>query len=88
MRLWERKKKFSYFNAVFTEQTFSTANNSFYRAIPEHWHLFLLLIMHNKKVSKTLRMMVNAKAPLKKYTGTRESTSSVARQTPGDITKI
>ncbi len=56
--------------------------------LPLHWQLFLIFLMCSKKASKTLRMVVNVKAPLKKYTKTRESTISVESQTPGDITKL
>ena len=48
--------------------------------LPADWQLFLLFTLYNEKASKTLRMVVNVKAPLKKYTNW-----SVERETPQQI---
>ena len=45
-----------------------------------------MIILHTKKASKTTRMVVNVKAPLRKYTKTGESVSSAERQTPENRT--
>lgn len=53
-------------------------------AVPGHWCLvqFLLWAIYNKKAIKTFRSVLNAKAPLKKYTA---FPSSVDIKTPANI---
>ena len=41
--------------------------------LPVHLHLFLLFSVYAAYASKTTRMVLNVKAPIKQYTKTKES---------------